>query len=153
LQKAREASGHSLSTTAQVHEAYLKLVDQRRSRVQDRAHFFAIAATAMRRILVDHARRHGAAKRGAGAKQVPLETVEGMAADDRADLLVALDEALRRLATLDARQAHVVECRFFGGLTEEETATALGTSARTVKRDWAKAKAWLYEALYPDALS
>lgn len=151
-QLRREVAGHSLSTTALVHEAFLKLVDQRRSQVQDRAHFFAIAATAMRRILVDHARRHGAAKRGAGAKRVPLETVEGMAPDDRADLLVALDAALIRLATLDARQAKVVECRFFGGLTEEETATALGTSARTVKRDWAKARAWLYESLYPDAV-
>lgn len=151
-QLRREASGHSLSTTALVHEVYLKLVDQRRSRFQDRAHFFAIAATAMRRILVDHARRHGAAKRGAGARRVPLETVEAMAPEDRADLLVALDASLQRLATLDERQAQVVECRFFGGLTEEETATALDISARTVKRDWAKARAWLYEALYPDSL-
>ncbi len=151
-QLSREASGHSLSTTALVHEVYLKLVDQRRARFQDRAHFFAIAASAMRRILVDHARRHGAAKRGAGARRVPLETVEAMAPEDRADLLVALDASLQRLATLDERQARVVECRFFGGLTEEETATALDVSARTVKRDWAKARAWLYEALYPDSV-
>jgi len=151
-QLSREASGHSLSTTALVHEVYLKLVDQRRSRFHDRAHFFAIAATAMRRILVDHARRHGTAKRGAGARRVPLETVEAMAPEDRAELLVALDASLQRLATLDERQARVVECRFFGGLTEEETATALDVSARTVKRDWAKARAWLYEALYPDAV-
>ena len=151
-QLSREASGHSLSTTALVHEVYLKLVDQRRSRFHDRAHFFAIAATAMRRILVDHARRHGTAKRGAGARRVPLETVEAMAPEDRAELLVALDASLQRLATLDERQARVVECRFFGGLTEEETATALDVSARTVKRDWAKARAWLYEALYPDSL-
>lgn len=149
-QLRREASGHSLNTTALVHEAYLKLVDQRRSQFKDRAHFFAIAATAMRRILVDHARRHGAAKRGAGAKRVPLESVEGLTADDRAGLLVALDGALSRLATLDVRQARVVEMRFFGGLTEEETAEAIGTSARTVKRDWAKAKSWLYQSLYPD---
>lgn len=151
-QLRREASGHSLSTTALVHEAYLKLVDQRRSQFKDRAHFFAIAAVAMRRILVDHARRHGAVKRGAGAKRVPLETVEGLAADERAELLVALDAALVRLAAHDERQAKVVECRFFGGLTEEETAEALGMSARTVKRDWAKARSWLYESLYPDAV-
>jgi len=149
-QLSREASGHSLSTTGLVHEAYLKLVDQRRSHVRDRAHFFAVAATAMRRILVDHARRHGAAKRGSHPQRVPLETVDGMAAEDRADLLVALDEALVRLESLDPRQARVVECRFFGGLTEEETATALGTSVRTVKRDWVKARAWLYESLYSD---
>jgi len=149
-QLRREASGHSLNTTALVHEAYLKLVDQRRSQFKDRAHFFAIASTAMRRILVDHARRHGAVKRGAGATRVPLETIAGMTADDRAGLLVSLDGALSRLATLDVRQARVVEMRFFGGLTEEETAEALGTSTRTVKRDWAKAKSWLYQSLYPD---
>jgi RNA polymerase sigma factor (TIGR02999 family) len=149
-QLRRESSGHSLNTTALVHEAYLKLVDQTRAQIRDRAHFFAVAATAMRRILVDHARRHGAAKRGAGAKRVPLEMVDGLAPDERADLLVALDAALVRLAALDERQARVVECRFFGGLTEEETAEALGTSARTVKRDWAKARSWLYQALYPD---
>ncbi len=151
-QLRREAIGHSLSTTGLVHEAYLKLVDQRRSQFKDRAHFLAIAATAMRRILVDHARRHGAAKRGAGAKRVPLETIEGMAVDDRADLLVALDSALGQLAVHDARQAKVVECRFFAGLTEEETAEALGMSTRTVKRDWAKARGWLYQALYPEAV-
>ena len=106
----------------------------------------------MRRILVDHARRHGAVKRGSGAKRVPLESVEGLAADERAELLVALDAALVRLAAHDPRQAKVVECRFFGGLTEDETAEALGMSARTVKRDWAKARAWLYESLYPDAV-
>jgi len=149
-QLRRESSGHSLNTTALVHEAYLKLVDQTRTRIKDRSHFFAIAATAMRRILVDHARRHGAAKRGAGAKRVPLEMVDGLAPDERADLRVALDEALVQLAALDARQAKVVECRFFGGLTEEETAEALGTSPRTVKRDWAKARGWLYQTLYPD---
>ncbi len=150
-QLRREAEGHSLSTTALVHEVYLKLVDQRRSQVRDRAHFFAIAATAMRRILVDHARRHGAVKRGAGAKRVPLETVEGLAVDERAELLVALDAALVRLAALDPRQAKVIECRFFGGLTEQETAEVLGTSVRTVKRDWTKARSWLYDSLYPDA--
>lgn len=151
-QLRREASGHSLSTTALVHEAYLKLVDQRRAQIKDRAHFFAIASTAMRRILVDHARRHGALKRGAGAKRVPLESVEGVDAGDRAELLVALDHALVRLAALDARQARVVECRFFGGLTEEETAETIGVGVRTVKRDWAKAKSWLYQSLYPDVV-
>lgn len=147
-----EHVGHTLGTTALVHEAYLRLVDQRQSRFRDRAHFFAIAATAMRRILVDHARRHGALKRGAGARRVPLESVDLLAADDRAELLVALDAALVRLGGLDARQAKVVECRFFGGLTEDETAEALGVSPRTVKRDWAKARSWLYADLYPDQL-
>jgi len=149
-QLRRENVGHTLGTTALVHEAYLRLVDQRQSRFQDRAHFFAIAATAMRRILVDHARRHGAAKRGGGARRVPLESVDLLAVDDRADLLVALDAALVRLAGLDPRQAKVVECRFFGGLTEDETAAALGVSPRTVKRDWAKARSWLYADLYPE---
>jgi len=149
-QLRRENVGHTLGTTALVHEAYLRLVDQRQSRFRDRAHFFAIAATAMRRILVDHARRHGALKRGAGARRVPLESVDLLAADDRADLLVALDAALVRLADLDPRQAKVVECRFFGGLTEDETAEALGVSPRTVKRDWAKARSWLYADLYPE---
>jgi RNA polymerase sigma factor (TIGR02999 family) len=146
----RENEGHTLGTTALVHEAYLRLVDQRDSRFRDRAHFFAIAATAMRRILVDHARRHGALKRGAGARRITLESVDLLAPDQRADLLVALDEALVRLHDLDARQAQVVECRFFGGLTEDETAEALHVSARTVKRDWAKARSWLYADLYPD---
>ena len=106
----------------------------------------------MRRILVDHARRHRAGKRGSGLRPVPLEMAEGMAPEDRAELLVALDAALAQLAALDPRQARVVECRFFGGLTEDETAEALGTSARTVKRDWAKARSWLYDTLYPDAV-
>jgi RNA polymerase sigma factor (TIGR02999 family) len=149
-QLRRENDGHTLGTTALVHEAYLRLVDQRRSRFTDRAHFFAISATAMRRILVDHARRHGAAKRGAGARRIALESVDLLAADERADLLVSLDAALDRLAGMDTRQAQVVECRFFGGLTEDETAEALGISARTVKRDWAKARSWLYADLYPD---
>jgi RNA polymerase sigma factor (TIGR02999 family) len=147
-----ENVGHTLGTTALVHEAYLRLVDQRQSRFKDRAHFFAIAATAMRRILVDHARRHGALKRGAGARRVPLESVDLLTTDDRADLLVSLDAALVRLAGLDSRQAKVVEYRFFGGLTEDETAEALGVSARTVKRDWAKARSWLYADLYPEQL-
>ena len=147
---AREAEGHSLSTTALVHEAYLRLKD--RGAFNDRTHFFAVAARAMRRILVDHARRQHAVKRGDGPRRVPLETLDGLAVDERADLLVALDDALVRLAALDARQAHVVELRFFGGLTEEETADTLGIGLRTAKRDWAKARSWLYQTLYPDAV-
>ena len=153
----REAEGHTLSTTALVHEVYLRLKDHGTGAFNDRVHFFAMAARAMRRILVDHARRHHAAKRGAGARRVPLENLErltgdGLAIDERADLLVALDEALLRLTVLDARQAQVVELRFFGGLTEDETAKTLGIGLRTAKRDWAKARSWLYQSLYPDAV-
>ena len=149
---AREATGHTLSTTALVHEAYLRLTDHGAGNVafSDRTHFFAIAARSMRHILVDHARRQHAVRRGEGARRVPLEDVVGLAADERAGLLVALDEALERLAGLDPRQARVVECRFFAGLTEEETAEALGIGLRTAKRDWAKARSWLYQAIYPD---
>ncbi|HEU4996851.1 MAG TPA: ECF-type sigma factor [Gemmatimonadaceae bacterium] len=153
----REGEGHTLSTTALVHEAYLRLNNQGSRVFNDRAHFFAMAARAMRRILVDHARRHHAAKRGDGARRVPLErlarsTADALAVEERAELLVALDEALERLAALDARQAQVVEMRFFAGLTEEETAEALGIGLRTAKRDWAKARSWLYQSLYPDAV-
>jgi RNA polymerase sigma factor (TIGR02999 family) len=145
-----EGIGHTLGTTALVHEAYIRLVDQSRADWRDRAHFLAIAATAMRRILVDHARRHGSAKRGGARVPVPLDGLE-LAVEDRVDLLVSLDDALTDLGALDARQARVVECRFFGGLTEEETAAALGIGLRTVKRDWAKAKSWLYQEMYADA--
>ena len=148
----REAQGHTLSTTALVHEAYLRLKDQESGAFNDRVHFFAVAARAMRRILVDHARRHHAVKRGDGARRVPLESLEGLAVDERADLLVGLDDALVRLAALDARQAQVVELRFFGGLTEDETAATLGIGLRTAKRDWAKARSWLYQTLYPDVV-
>jgi RNA polymerase sigma factor (TIGR02999 family) len=156
-QLQRERDSHTLSTTALVHEAYLRLADQPDIRWQGEAHFFAIAARVMRQVLVDHARYHGRAKR-AGAHQ-PLELdamtvqgsgtmgIESLLADERADLFVALDEALARLAALDARLVRVVECRFFGGLTEEETAQALGVTARTVRRDWVKARAWLQRAL------
>jgi RNA polymerase sigma factor (TIGR02999 family) len=148
-----ERTGHTLSTNALVHEAYLRLVDQSRVDWVDRAHFFRIAASMMRRVLVDYARRHKAARRGSGARlHVPLELLESMsdanlAAGDRADVLLALDEALQRLASLDERQARVVECRFFAGLTESETADALGVTARTVSRDWVKARGWLYQEL------
>ncbi|MEO6528523.1 MAG: ECF-type sigma factor [Gemmatimonadaceae bacterium] len=152
-----EADGHTLSTTALVHEAYLRLVDQTRAQWVDRAQFFAVAAGAMRRVLVDHARRHTAGRRGGvGRRTVSLEALEAadsteLAASDRADVLVAVDEALERLASLDPRQARVVECRFFGGLTEAETAEALGVTARTVTRDWVKARGWLFQELRDDA--
>ena len=142
----RERSEHTLGTTGVVHEAYLKLVDQTRVGWRDRAHFFAVAALAMRRILVDYARRHRRAKRGGGVQAVTLD--EGtVSLDERAENLVALDEALTRLGELNPRLSRIVECRFFGGLTEEEIAEALGVTTRTVKRDWAKARGWLYQEL------
>jgi RNA polymerase sigma factor (TIGR02999 family) len=155
----RESRGHTLSTTALVHEAYLKFADQDRVGWRDRNHFYVIAAKVMRRILVDHARAHLTSKRGGALRRVPLEStaearVNGpftsdalLAPGERAQTLVALDEALSHLDALDERLVAVVECRFFGGLTEEETAIALGVTARTVRRDWVKAKAWLRNAL------
>jgi len=148
----RESTGHTLTTTDLVHQAYLQLAGQTRTQWQSKSHFMAVAAIAMRRILVDHARAHASAKRGGALRRVPIESVD-LPTDERAELLVALDEALERLAALDARQAHVIELRFFGGLTEEETAESLGVGLRTVKRDWAKARSWLYQALYPDAVA
>lgn len=143
-----EPAGHTLDTTALVHEAYIRLVDQKQAVWPDKAYFLAIASTAMRRVLVDHARRHGAAKRGGGRRRVSFDETD-LATEERAGMLIALDEALDRLAVHDARRCRVVECRFFAGLTEEETAAALDMSLRTVKRDWAKAKSWLYAELYP----
>jgi len=149
-----EPVGHTLSTTALVHEAYLKLVDQTRAEWQDRGHFFAVASGAMRRILVDYARRYRAARRGGGEDGAPVRPISldntEIPAAERADALVALDEALERLGRLDERQARVVECRFYGGLTEEETAAALGISQRTVAREWVTAKGWLYQELRRD---
>src|SRR5215204_1958643 len=142
---------------ALVHEAYLRLVDQTRAEWADRAQFFAVAAHVMRRVLVDHARRHATARRGGGRRRtISIEALESadsveLAAGDRADVLLAMDEALERLAVLDPRQARVVDCRFFGGLTEAETAEALGVTARTVTRDWVKARGWLYRELRDDA--
>lgn len=153
----RERDGHTLNTTALVHEAYLRLADQRQPHWRDRTHFFAMAATVMRRVLVDYARSYQTAKRAGALDQVPLDTTtvcdreasgESIAiADERAEILLALDEALDRLAGIDERLVRVVECRFFGGLTEEETASALGMTARTLRRDWVKAKAWLRNAI------
>lgn len=142
----RERVGHTLSTTALVHEAYLKLIDIERVAWQDRAHFFAVAARQMRRILIDHARTRGRAKRGGDAVQVPLDAAAELPAlDDEA--LLMLDAALSKLEALNERQARVVECRCFVGLSVEETAEALGTSPTTVKRDWAFARAWLNHEL------
>jgi RNA polymerase sigma-70 factor, ECF subfamily len=142
-QLRREPDGHTLSPTALVHEAYMRLLDYTRVEWAGRAHFMAVAATAMRRILVDHARGHRSLKRGGGLRRVSIDAVE-LGTEERADLLLAIDEGLERLKLVEPRQAQVVECRFFGGMTEEETAAALDISLRTVKRDWARAKSWLH---------
>jgi RNA polymerase sigma factor (TIGR02999 family) len=139
----RERASHTLNTTALVHEAYLRLVDQERAGWNDRAHFLAIAATAMRRILVDYARRQKRLKRGGERRPVTLDEAM-LVADQRADTLLALDEALASLGAMNERLSRVVECRFFAGLTTEETAAALQVTTRTVERDWQKARAWLY---------
>jgi RNA polymerase sigma factor (TIGR02999 family) len=145
-QLQREPDGHTLSATALVHEAYMRLIDYSRMEWTGRAHFLAVAATAMRRILVDHARGHRSAKRGGALRRVSIDDVE-LSTEERAEMLIAIDDALGRLKEIDGRQAQVVECRFFGGMTEEETAEALGVSPRTVKRDWAKAKSWLHREI------
>ncbi|HEX5228566.1 MAG TPA: sigma-70 family RNA polymerase sigma factor [Bryobacteraceae bacterium] len=146
LYLSREKPGHTLSSTALVHEAYLRLVRQTEVTWQNRAHFFAVAARMMRRILVDHARRHAYAKRGGGAMTLSLD--ESVAAAPERELdLVALDDALEALAKLDERQSRMVELRFFGGLSIEETSEVLGVSAPTVKREWASARAWLYREI------
>ena len=144
---SREPTGRTLGTTELVHEAYLRLIDQTRVQWTGRAHFMGVAATAMRRILVDRARARRSLKRGGALAPVSLDALD-LGTDERADLIVALDEALDRLRELDARQARVVECRFFGGMTEEETAEALAIGLRTAKRDWAKAKSWLFRELF-----
>lgn len=142
----QERPGHTLSTTAIVHEAYLHLVPQATATWRDRAHFFAVAARVIRHLLIDYARRRNAEKRGGSAIRVPLrEDLEGEEGET-VDLL-ALNEALESLSTRDERLARVVECRFFGGMTMEETAEALGVSKRTTERDWTRAKTYLYRAL------
>jgi RNA polymerase sigma factor (TIGR02999 family) len=138
--------GHTLNTTALVHETYLKLVDQNSVTVRDRAHFFCLSARAMRHVLIDHARKRSTAKRGGGWRQLPLDDAE-IPVEETADILLALDEALTRLSGLNDRMSRVVECRFFGGMTEQETAEALGVTDRTVRREWTKARLWLYSEL------
>ena len=142
----RERPSHTLQTTALVHEAYLKLIDQRDARWQNRAHFFAIASQAMRRILVDSARRHKAAKRGGPAEKLPLDEAARLSIEPD-PILLPLDEALTRLAEIDQQQSRIVELRFFGGLTIEETAEVMKLSIDMVKADWAMARAWLRQAL------
>jgi RNA polymerase sigma-70 factor, ECF subfamily len=141
----RERSGHSLQTTALVNEAYIRLVDYKRMQWQNRAHFFAVSGQLMRRILVEHARRHNL-KRGAGVAHVSLEEAS-IVGGGRARDLVALDEAMNALERLDPRKVQVVEMRFFGGLSVEETAEVLKVSSVTVMRDWSTAKAWLYREI------
>ena len=139
---AREP-GHTLQPTALVHEAYVKLVDQRSVNWQNRAHFFAIAARLMRRIVMKRARRRRAVKRGGGAREVSIDNAM-LLSDERAADLIALDDALTTLAAMDSRQSQIVELRFFGGLSVEETGEILAISAGTVKREWRTAKAWLH---------
>jgi len=140
-----ERADHTLQTTGLVHEAYLKLVDQRRTTWQNRSHFFGIAAQAMRRILVDHARRRRARKRDAGRPITLEDNLAGVSPDT--EEVLAVDEALQRLAALDPRQARIVELRYFAGLSIEQAAEALEISPATVKRDWVSAKAWLQREL------
>lgn len=144
-----ERADHTLTPTALVHEAYLRLVGQRDIDWQDRAHFFGVASKVCRRILVDHARRRRAKKRGGSRGRVTLDSAM-VAVQSQSDEVLALNEALERLAELNERLVKVVECRYFGGLSEEQTADALGVSIRTVRRDWVKAKGWLQTQLQTD---
>jgi RNA polymerase sigma factor (TIGR02999 family) len=139
----RERPDHTLQSAALVNEAYLRLIDQTQIQWQNKAHFFGIAAQMMRRILVDHARRHKASKRGAGVPTLALDEAVVQAQNQSIDLL-GLDEALEALGEVDPQQSRIVELRFFGGLSIEDTANVLGISPATVKRDWAAARAWLY---------
>jgi RNA polymerase sigma factor (TIGR02999 family) len=144
----RERPDHTLQGTALVNEAYMRLVDQKNVRWQNRAHFFGVAAQMIRRILVDHARGHQAAKRGAGAAKLSLDEALGVpGAQDKDVNLVNLDEALERLSQMDERQARIIELRYFTGLSIEETAEAIGISPATVKREWTAARAWLFREL------
>lgn len=152
-QRRRWDGDESLNTTALVHEAYLRLAGTPSMAWVSQPHFLAVAARAMRQILLDHAKRRQAAKRGGGLRRIPLQEIEaalsgdGDPADARDDALIALNDALLRLEAHDARQSRIVECRFFGGMAINETATALGISAATVKRGWSMAQAWLYREL------
>ena len=143
---SRERRGHTLQTTALINEAYVRLVDQKNVHWANRSHFFAISAQIMRRILIDHARRRGYAKRGGGAHQVSLEEAAAVTPDLGREL-VRLDEALKSLAEMDPRRSQVVELRYFGGLNNEEIAGVLNVSENTVTRDWNMARAWLYQQL------
>jgi RNA polymerase sigma factor (TIGR02999 family) len=140
----RERAGHTLQTTALVNEAYVRLAGRQKIEWQDRSHFFAVTANVMRHILIDHARRRHYAKRGGDAQHVALDEADAMS-HQRAHELVALDEALEELAKLDPRKSQVVELRYFGGLSMEETAEVLEVSLMTVRRDWRVAKAWLFK--------
>jgi len=145
----RERPDHTLQSAALVHEAYLRMVGQQLPEWQNRAHFFGVAAQLMRQILVDHARAHRAAKRGAGAPKLALDPAMVLAQKPELDV-VQLDDALKKLAGLDPEQSRLVELRFFGGLSIEETAVVMGTSATTVKREWATARAWLHREMIMD---
>ena len=145
-----ERADHTLSGTALVHEAFVKLVDQNRVNWQDRAHFFAVAAQACRRILIDHARKHRAQKRGGGRARITLDRLQ-IEAERKSEDLIDLHEALERLETLNSRLSRIVEYRYFGGLSEAEIAEVLGISERTVRRDWVKARGWLYDELQHNA--
>lgn len=147
---ARHDIGDTLTATSLVHEAYLKLVDGDRLPFDGRAHFFGAAARAMRQVVVDSARSKSRAKRGGGVKALRLDDELQISADGRSDEVLALDEALVKLEAVDPRAARVVECRYFAGLTVDETAAALEVSPMTVKRDWAAARAWLHNALTSD---
>jgi RNA polymerase sigma-70 factor (ECF subfamily) len=140
----RERADHTLQPTALVHEAYLKLVDQKNVQWQNRAHFFGVAANIMRRILVDHARKHKADKRGGEFSKEQLEEALVVVSDEKSVELLALDDALETLAKVDPQKSRIVELRYFGGLSVEETAEVMGISEITVKRHWKMAKAWLY---------
>jgi len=146
----RESPGHTLQTSALVNEAFLRLVDQRNVHWQNRSHFFAIAAQMMRRILVDYARSRSYAKRGGGARALTLDE-ELIVSDERSDEVVAVHEALEELSKFDARKSQIVELRFFGGLSIDETAEVLGVSPGTVMSDWTMAKAWLRREISPQA--
>jgi RNA polymerase sigma factor (TIGR02999 family) len=145
----RERAGHTLQTTALVNEAFVRLINRSNVRWQNRAHFFGIAAQLMRTILVDHARSHACAKRGGGAYKVELDEAM-VVSQKKAQEVLALDDALKQLALIDPQQSQIVELRFFGGLTVEETAEVLQLSPATVKREWSTAKAWLYHELSKD---
>ena len=145
-----ERPDHTLQATALVHEAYIKMIDQTRVEWQNRSHFFAIAAQAIRRILVDYARHRGRQKRGGGAKKLSIDDIMNLPDQAPSTDLVALDEAIARLAQDDPDKAKVVEMRFFGGLTTDETAAVMGVSSRTIERHWEYSRAWLYRALTSD---